>query len=456
MSVASPACLRHLGRKSLKDAFRGRREACEKRVDVPVFERFLRFCRELDGRVKVAILGAGVQNWSQGFSSQYNQLYARGLGAQYVEIGSLNSISGAVTSIAAVPLGWIAESYGVKKVLLLGFLCSILSAIVFGLAGDWWILIPAFVLGDLALRIIYPLTDVIFINCTKPGQSGTVMGLSRVVWGSLNIFAPMAAAVMVASFGGINVEGIRPLYFVQLFLAVLVFIFMALKLEALPAGIDRGEGGLGSRVSRFVQDFRELFEGERWLKRWMVVRTLQQFAMRMAFPFIPLWMVTVKGADPYILGVVGAASAAISSLLQVPAGRLSDRVGRKKAYYLLRPLSYLGTLLLILAPRPEYLILVGLLGTVGTGGALGGGAGGVSFTPLITMHWEMVPGEKRGRWYSVEGLISISAVPAAILGGLLWQYGLMIWVLLIPILLEVLVAIPIMITVPDTLNRDDR
>ena len=425
-------------------------------IDVPVFERFLGFFRGLDRRVKVAIIGAGVQNWSQGFSNQYNQLYARGLGAEYIEIGSLNSISGAVTSIAAVPLGWIAESYGVKRVLLIGFLCSILSAVVFGSAENWWTLIPAFVLADLALRIIYPLTDVIFINCTEPGQSGTVMGLSRVVWGLLNIFAPMVAALMVAGFGGISVEGIRPLYYVQLFLAVLVFIFVALKLETLPAGIHRGEEALGGRISRFVQDFNELFEGERWLKRWMVVRTLQQFGMRMAFPFIPLYMVNVKGADPFILGVVGAASAAISSILQVPAGRLSDRIGRKRAYYLLRPISYLGTLLLILAPRPEYLILVGLLGTVGTGGALGGGAGGVSFTPLITMHWEMVPGEKRGRWYSMEGFIGISAIPAAILGGLLWQYGLTIWVLLLPILLEVLIVIPIIITVPDTLNRDAR
>ena len=421
-----------------------------------MFEGFLSFCRDLDGRVKVAILGAGVQNWSVGFSNQYNQLYARGLGAEYVEIGSLNSISGAVTSLAAVPLGWIAESYGVKRVLLLGFLCSVLSAVVFGLAGNWWTLIPAFVLADLALRIINPLTDVIFINCTRPGQSGTVMGLSRVVWGLLNIFAPIVAAVMVASFGGINVEGIRPLYYVNFFFGVLVFIFVALKLETLPAGIQRGEEALGARMSRFFQDFKELFEGERWLKRWMVARTLQQFAMRMAFPFLPLYMVNVKGADPFILGVVGAASAAVSSLLQVPVGRLSDRIGRKRAYYLLRPISYLGTFLLILAPRPEYLILVGLLGTVGTAGALGGGAGGVSFTPLITMHWEMVPGEKRGRWYSMEGFMGISAIPAAILGGLLWEYGLTTWVLLIPILLEVLIVIPIMITVPDTLNRDDQ
>ena len=109
--------------------------------------------------------------------------------------------------------------------------------------------------------------------------------------------------------------------------------------------------------------------------------------------------------------------------------------------------------MLILAPRPEYLILVGLLGAVGL---VGGGAGGVSSTPFITMHWEMVPREKRGRWFGIEGLMTGSTIPATIIGGILWQYGFMREVLLLPILLEVLVVIPLMITVPDTLKRNDR
>jgi len=80
-----------------------------------VFENTLKFLKELDGRVKVAITGTGIQNWSQSLSSQYNQLYARDLGAGYVEIGSLNSVGAAVTSIVSVPLGWVAEKYSVKK-----------------------------------------------------------------------------------------------------------------------------------------------------------------------------------------------------------------------------------------------------------------------------------------------------------------------------------------------------
>ena len=413
---------------------------------------FLKFFKELDRRVKVAIAGTGIQNWSQSFSSQYNQLYARDLGAGYVEIGSLNSIGAAITSIVSVPLGWTAEKYSVKKVMLLGLACAIISAIIYASAGNWWILIPAIILSSITMRIINPLTDVIFITCTKPEQSGTVMGLSRVVWGILNIFAPMTAAIIVANFGGINAQGIRPLYSIQLLLAIFVFLFMAAKLQTLPTHVDRKKDEFGSKGAGFIQDFRELFKGEKWLKRWMALRMIRQFGMSIAVPFTPLWMVNVKGADPYILGIMGTASAIMSSLLQIPAGRLADKIGRKKVFFLLRPISYLGTLLMILAPRPEYLIVVGLLGAIG----MRGGAGGVSFTPFITMHWEMVPGEKRGRWFGIEGLMNVSTIPATILGGILWQYGFMKEALLLPILLEALVVVPILITVPDTLGRNDR
>jgi MFS family permease len=164
-------------------------------------------------------------------------------------------------------------------------------------------------------------------------------------------------------------------------------------------------------------------------------------------------MVNVKGATPYILGISGTASVVMALVFQIPAGRLSDVIGRKKVYFILRPLCFAGTILMILAPRPEYLIGVGVLGAVALGAGMGGGVGGVSSTPFVTMFWEMVPKEKRGRWFGIEGLMNLSTIPASILGGFLWQQGLKVEVLLIPIILEVLIVMPILATIPDTLRR---
>ena len=170
-------------------------------------------------------------------------------------------------------------------------------------------------------------------------------------------------------------------------------------------------------------------------------------------PFVPLWMVNVKGASPYILGVMGTVGVATALLLQVPSGRLSDRVGRKRVYFLLRPVCFLGTFLMILAPRPEYLVVVGVLGAAALGGGMGAGIGSVSMTSFVTMFWEMVPQEKRGRWYGIEGLLGIAMIPASLLGGFLWQQGRMVEVMVIPIILEALIAMPLLATIPDTLKE---
>jgi hypothetical protein len=39
---------------------------------------------------------------------------------------------------------------------------------------------------------------------------------------------------------------------------------------------------------------------------------------------------------------------------------------------------------------------------------------------------------------------------------MLWQQGFMTEVLLLPVLIEALVVVPILITIPDTLGRTDR
>jgi MFS family permease len=263
----------------------------------------------------------------------------------------------------------------------------------------------------------------------------------------------VVAAIIVTYFGGVNADGIRPLYFIQLILGTFVFLAIAIWLAPATNSTEHNSRTQrnGSNHGGFIADFRQVFAGERWLKRWLVIMILRNIGMRLAMPFTPLWIVDVKGADPYILGLMGLGNTLVGLLLQLPVGRLADRIGRKRAFYLFRPFVYLGTLIMIFTPEPEYLIVVGMLGYIGlVGGGGGGGLGGVSFIPFITMNFELVSEEKRGRWLGLLGFFGIVSFPISIIGGVMWHQGLMMEVLLIPIILDV-IAIPIMRTIPDTL-----
>lgn len=408
--------------------------------------------KAIDSRVKATIAGTGIHSWGQRLTVQYNPLYAMSLGANALEIGFLNSLTAAISAIISIPTGWATEKYSVKRVLIFGFGCAALSSMLFASASHWWILIPAFILGGNLVRIM-PLTDIIFISASEPEQRASVMSLSRVSWGVLNIFAPVTAAIIVERYGGINAHGIRPLYYIQLLLSIFVIFFTARYLHPLARPVERKASGNGSDHPSLVESYKDFFRGERWLKRMFFLRVVRQFGVNLALPFVPLWMVDVNHATPYILGVMGTAGVITALMLQIPAGRLSDKIGRKRVFFLLRPICYLGTVLMILVPRPEYLILVGVLGAVALVKGEEGGIGGVSQTPFVTMFWEMVPQEKRGRWFGIEGLMNVATIPASLLGGFLWQQGLRVEVMVIPIILELLMVMPLLASIPDTLTR---
>jgi len=403
----------------------------------------------LDRRVKVSLVAAGVYNFSLQLSAQYDMLFAQALGASGTDIGLMNSFGAAVNATASAPIGSAVEKYTVKKIMLLGYVFDAISMIIFILAGNWWALIPAFAMRAQLIRNA-PLTDIILITFTEPRKRSTVMSLSRVFWSTINVFAPVTAAIIVASFGGINAQGMRPLYYyIQLFLYISVFFVIAKGLGATSIHSNVKKDELDWKKTSLIKDYREFLRGEKYLRRWILIRVFRDGSQALSMSFISLWMVNNKGATPAILGIVSAVSIIAAMSLQIPAGRLSDKFGRKKTFYLFTPFYYLGTLALISVPSPEYLILAGLLGGVG----MGGGIGGVAFTPFITMWWEMAPAEMRGRWYGLEGLImATTRIPASIIGGILWDQGLKIEVLLVPILIDVLVVVLLLHTIPDTLR----
>ncbi|MFQ6095379.1 MAG: hypothetical protein ACE5NN_04485, partial [Candidatus Bathyarchaeia archaeon] len=113
---------------------------------------------------------------------------------------------------------------------------------------------------------------------------------------------------------------------------------------------------------------------------------------------------------------------------------------------LLRPVLYVSYLLLVWAPRPEFLILAfALRGILWS-----------SFNVWMTMQMEMVPLEQRGRWGgTINTFRSIVRIPAPIIGGILWTYVDPSIPFLLAVLIDAVVRMPILWTVPETLIVPD-
>ena len=151
----------------------------------------------------------------------------------------------------------------------------------------------------------------------------------------------------------------------------------------------------------------------------------------------------VKEADQYLLGVMATATVVARLVAGIPLGRLADRIGRKRVIYLLTPLWYASNLLLAFSSGPTTLVLSAVLLV---SYSISSGA-----TNAMTM--EIVPLEQQGRWGGLLGLFTgLVSILAPIIGGLVWRELGPMYVFVIPIVLDLLLRVPLLATVPETLG----
>ena len=303
------------------------------------------------------------------------------------------------------------------------------------------LVLVALVLGMMLYTIAVRLTgtgcSVISVDSVGNEDRATAQNLCAAFRSILSMVAPLVAAPLVTAFGGMTMEGIRPLYAIRFIGYTLVFLLVATRLTDVTNG-SRTVSSPGLR-----QEIRQLFEGSAPLRKWVVISSTTYLPMAMTLPFMQVFAHQVKGANQYVLGAMATATILAQLAFGIPLGRLADRIGRKKVIYLLAPLWYASHLLLIFSFSPVTLILAGALWTFyyidsGVSGA---------------MALELVPVEEMGRWSGLQALFrGMVAIPAPILAGVIWERLGPSYVFLVPLAVDLLIRIPLLTTVPETLH----
>lgn len=367
---------------------------------------------------------------------QYSNIYIRELGASPVELGAVNSASGIGSTLIALPLGFLQDRYSVRKIYLSGVALLTLVPLLYAVAYRWEFIAPAILISGLGMRLG---SCVVICDLSLPNEDrATGKALCEGIGALPTLFAPTMAAILITWFGGINVEGIRPLYWMQFAARIILFIYVA----AVMTEIVRPKRKPGK--ANPVGDFKEVFRRGTAVKRWLLFLSLNMFTGTMMTTFRYPYAYEVKGASQFIIGGIATAMTLTEAVFATPIGRLADKIGRKKTFYLLTPLFSLANLLFIFAPSPAYLLLAGLL--LGfrmiTGFAYG------SMTP------ELMPPDCMGRWRGLIGLCTgLATIPAPIIGGIIWEHLGPGWVFIIPTLIDVFLRLPLLYTVPETLKK---
>jgi MFS family permease len=403
------------------------------------FKRTIGFVSRQKRNYRVAITRSAASSWLMNLTAQYDSIYTVALGADSVALGTINSIGSGISALISTPVGWLADRYGIKSLYLLGIGLLAGGTLLYALAPTWEAIAAAMILLSISMRLTGTGCSVICADSVQNKDRATAQNLCVTLSSIASLIAPLIAAYLITLFGGLTVEGIRPLYYLRFVGYGFVLLLVGVQLRE-----PRRErsAGTGSALG-FITGFRQLFEGQGVLGRWVVVASLTGLPMAMTSPFLQLFAHQQKGAGQYVLGIMTAAAVLARLLFGIPLGRLADRVGRKRVIYLLTPLWYASNLLLVFSFNSATLVLAG--------GLQAFYAASSGLTSAMTL--ELVPVERIGKWSGVLGLFGgLVAIPAPLIGGLIWRELGPAYVFLLPVIADLLLRIPLLITIPETLR----
>lgn len=375
--------------------------------------------------------------FSNNMSNQYVNVYILKMGFTEQDIGLLRSIAAFLSALPSSTLNFVADITSRRKAYLIGLLLEMFSALLFFLDNGALLVILALVFYLVAFQGLRTLEDILIADSLRGRQRAFGFGVIYSSTVIASLVAPVTAAYIINLSDGISVEGIRPVFLVQLLGLSCAFTVAFAYVRDIR---EVGEVGL---IEAF-KDSLNMIKLNPWLKRWILLEILGGYVFSLSTPFEMIYAVEVKGADEFTLGFMGLAMNFGSFIASPLLGKLADRIGRVKAILLVRPLYYLSMVLFLTAPTPTQLIVAWFIR----------GLWFASIAPFQTLAVELVPYEYRGRWNGVRSLIVLLLrSPGSLLGGILYSQVSPETPFIVAALIDLILRVPLIYATPETLDR---
>ncbi|HSQ35434.1 MAG TPA: MFS transporter [Candidatus Binatia bacterium] len=325
------------------------------------------------------------------------------LGVKTGIIGLIEGVAESTASLLKLYSGWLSDRFGKRKVLaVLGYGISALSKPLFYFARSWGVVAAARWGDRVGKGVRTAPRDALVADSIEPSQRGLAFGFHRAA-DTAGAFVGLLVGFAIVWFlqsGSNELKGdtFRILVLVSLLPAVLAVIILAVGARDVPAA---------GRAARPRFAFKAL--GRNFVGFVLIVGVFELGNSSDAF--------IVLRAQERGLSIAGIFAMLIAfnfvySLLSLPAGRLSDRLGRRRiivAGWSLYVLTYLG---LAVARSALQIVLLYVIY---------GAYYGLSYGTAKAMVADLVQPESRGMAYGTyHAVLGLTDLPASLLAGILW------------------------------------
>jgi MFS family permease len=233
---------------------------------------------------------------------------------------------GAAKALTNLTAGALADRFGRKRLLALGWLAALPVPLLVGLAPSWWYIVGANVLLGVNQGLAWSMTVVMKIDLAGPERRGFALGLNEAA-GYLGVaVTAFATGALAASFAPRPIVwvGAAAIALVGLAVSVLVVRDTCAHVEVEQRGHDAGARAHAELRGAFVHATVR----DPLLRACSQAGLVNNLNDALAWGLAPLYL-AAHGASVRQIAVVAAVYPAVWGAGQLATGWLSDDLGRK-------------------------------------------------------------------------------------------------------------------------------
>jgi MFS family permease len=357
----------------------------------------------------VTLCSSWVTCWMRIFYP-YESVYLQSLGASSLIIGSYFAANGLIGAIARIPGGYLCDTYGRRKMIVVGNYLTAIVWVFIALASRW----QSYFIAQISLSVVSFWTvaeQTILVDSMMVEKRGFGFSVFRTITQLAGLASPYVGGWILES----HQDGLRlVLLLIGVAAGIRAVVYTRFLEETLASRRKKQSLTFHSLVDPFIETLKTLKWMSRPLLGFCAIEVLHGFAWSMVGPFFILYAFDVISVSPVEWGLISTIAGIIPFCLHLIGGRLADRYS-KRWLILVYHFSDVPAIVAFLYSRSylHVLLLWTAWDVVGT----------LTTHAISALQTDLTPREQRGKVSSLLGLLRTSfGFLGSIIGGYL--YGL--------------------------------
>jgi MFS family permease len=339
-------------------------------------------------------------------------LYMRDeLGASISEVGLVYTLANILPLVLQIFGGWLSDTIGRLRTIAIGAVVATFGYIGFAIAPSWQWIIVALLLEYVSGSLVGPSFGAFIADQSTEDNRTKLFGTLNSLYQVVGIIGPLLGGFIAYNYG------YKPLLTTGMLMyafAACLRVWMALTPKFKDDNAETAKENFN--LTGFKQSVKTMLVMivSGGILTWIFITDgVRDISFNMIHQIEPIYLVDIGGLNEQQIGTLSSVFNVAMALLLAPAGWLAAKITERKAIMAGFLVQFIGFVIFLQADR--FMVFAAAWFTFGVGFALVH----PSYDSLIS---KAVPEKNRGLAYGLFWTsISLLALPAPYLGGILWD-----------------------------------